>query len=126
MDSHISEKVYSEGTRPAGDEFSIRLNEVMDTWAEEERIGNDTPIQAWHDESKVMVRLDSGRLLYGDIAGQLKHETSKEGLVQYLMSKNPHWDTNIFDMIAWKGMESALGKMRDTEVTNVMKMVHGW
>ena len=47
VDSHISERVYSEGTRPAGDEFSIRLNEVMDKWAEKARIGNATPTQAW-------------------------------------------------------------------------------
>ena len=40
------------------------------------------------------------------------------------MSKNLHWDDNIFKMIDWKGMESTLGKMKDTEVTNVLKMVH--
>ena len=98
----------------------------MDKWAEKARSGMDTPPQLWHEESQVMIRLNSGRLLYGDIAGQMKHEISKRGLVQHLMSKNQHWDDKIFNMIAWKGMESALGKMKDTEVTNVLKMVHGW
>ena len=73
-----------------------------------------------------MVRLHSGRLLYGDVSGQLNHEISKGGLIQYIMSKNLHWDDNIFKMIDWKGMGSTLGKMKDTEVTNILKMVHGW
>ena len=126
VDSHIEDRIYAEGTKPSGDEFSIRLNEVMDKWAETARGGTDTPPQSWHAESQVMVRLDSGRLLYGDIAGQMKYEISKRGVVQHLMSKNLHWDNKIFNMIAWKGMESALGKMKDTEVTNVIKMAHGW
>ena len=66
-------------------------------------------------------------MLYGDISGQLTHEISKKEMIQYLMSKNLHWDENIFQMIDWKGMEKTLGnKMKDTEVTNVLKMVHGW
>ena len=73
-----------------------------------------------------MVRLDSGRMLYGDVSGQLTHEITKGGLIQYLMSKNLHWDKTILNMIEWKGMETRLDKMKDTEVTNVLKMVHGW
>ena len=29
-------------------------------------------------------------------------------------------------MIEWKAMGSSLRKMKDTEVINVIKMVHGW
>ena len=29
-------------------------------------------------------------------------------------------------MVDWKGMGATWGKMKDTEATNVLKMVHGW
>ena len=73
-----------------------------------------------------MVKLESGRLLYGDVKRQITHEISKGGLIQYMMSKNLHWDEGIFQMIDWAGMEATLKKMKDTEVTNVLKMAHGW
>ena len=43
-----------------------------------------------------------------------------------MMSKKLYWDEKIFQMVDWKGMESSLKKMKDTEVTNVLKMAHGW
>ena len=42
------------------------------------------------------------------------------------MSKHLHWNKPILNMIEWKGMETILGKIKDTEVTNILKMVHGW
>ena len=39
LDSHIEGKVYTEGVKPARDEFSIRLNIVMDQWTEDARRG---------------------------------------------------------------------------------------
>ena len=41
------------------------------------------------------------------------------------MSKNLHCHEIIFNMIDWKGVGTSLGKMKDTDVTNVLKMVHG-
>lgn len=32
VDSHIAGKVYKEGTLPKGDQYSIRLNTVVDEW----------------------------------------------------------------------------------------------
>ena len=39
VDSHIETRVYKYLQTPAGDEMSIRLNTVVDTWAGEEREG---------------------------------------------------------------------------------------
>ena len=111
VDSHIEERVYTKGTKPAGDVFSIQLNEVMDKWADEARTGTNTISQLWHEESGVMVKLDSGRMLYGDVKCQLTHEISKGGLIQYMMRKNLHWNEKIFQMVDWKGMESTLKRM---------------
>ena len=95
-------------------------------WADEARIGTHPISQLWDEESSVMVKLASGRLLYGDVKIQLTHEISKGGLIQYMISKNLLWNEKIFQMVDWKGMESTLKKMNDTEVTNVLKMAHGW
>ena len=126
IDSNIEENVYAAGAKPDGDEFSIRLNIVVDQCAEEARKGVDSPPQLWYEKSQMMVQLDSGRMLYVDVSEQMSRETSKGGMIQYLMSKNLHWNGDIFNMIDWKGMETTLGKIKDTEVTNVLKMVHGW
>ena len=42
------------------------------------------------------------------------------------MSKHKHWNKEMFDMIEGKAMGSLLRKMKDIEVINVIKMVHGW
>ena len=100
--------------KSAGDEISLRLNIVTNQLAEEARTGMGSPTQLWHEESQVMVRLDSGRMFYGYVSGQLTNEISKGELIQYLMSKNLQWDTDIFNMIDWKGVGSTLGKTKDT------------
>ena len=41
------------------------------------------------------------------------------------MSKNLHLGADIFNMIDWKGVGTTLGMMKDTEVTNDLKVVHG-
>ena len=33
VDSHIEGRVFKDGVKPKGDEFSIRLNTVVDGWA---------------------------------------------------------------------------------------------
>ncbi len=47
-------------------------------------------------------------------------------MVDYLLRKNKHWTTEIFDKLEWTSMGSSLRKMKDIEVTNVIKLVHGW
>ena len=40
VDSHIEEKTYKDGATPKGDQYSIRLNKVVDEWAGLTRQGN--------------------------------------------------------------------------------------
>ena len=44
VDSHIEGRVYKEGTSPKGDQYSIRLNGVVDEWAGLARKGGDRDI----------------------------------------------------------------------------------
>ena len=66
------------------------------------------------------------RLIYGDIEKQVEYEISKGPLMTYFMGGNKHWIETIFNMVDWSGMKMCLGKMEDTKVTNVLKLVHGW
>ena len=82
--------------------------------------------QVWYEESQGMVKLKDNVMIYGDIAQRTAFFITKDKLVECLMSKNKHWTRDIYNTIDWEAMGSALRKMKDTEATNVIKMVHGW
>ena len=96
VDSHIEGRVYKEGQKPHGDEYSIRLNTVMDTWAENIRESvkgaskNSRNPQVWYKESQIMVALKDNEMIYGDIEKRTTFHINKEKMVEYLLSKNSH------------------------------------
>ena len=130
VDSHIEGMLYKEGQQPHGDELSIRLNTVMVKWAEHARetvariYTNTRNPQVCYEESQVTVNLKYGGMIYGDIEKRPTFFINKDKMVEYLMSKHKHWNKEIFDMIEWKAIESSLREIKDTEVINVIKMVH--
>ena len=132
VDSHIEDRVYKEQQKPHGDKFSIRLNTVMDKYAEKTReavIGTDKSTrnpQVWYEESQVIVKLKDHGMIYGDVAQHTTFFITKDKPVEYLMSKNKHWTRDIYDTVDWEAMGSVLRKMKDTVAKNVIKMVHGW
>lgn len=73
VDSYIKIRVYNEGTKPEGDEFTIRLYTVVDNWAgaaQEEVEGASKEIRApqiWCAVYQVMAQLKDSWLVYGDI-----------------------------------------------------------
>ena len=75
----------------------------MDQWAEKARedvTGADISItnpQVCYGESKVMVQLKDGDMIYGDIEKRTTHHITKDALADYLMSKK-----NIGHMIYLK------------------------
>ena len=82
--------------------------------------------QVWYEESQVIVKLKDHGMIYGDVAQHTTFFITKDKPVEYLMSKNKHWTRDIYNTIDWEAMGSVLRKMKDTEATNVIKMVHGW
>ena len=116
VDSRIEQNIYKDGQKPKGGEFSIMLNIVMDQWAEMARdevtgaVISITNPQVWYQESKVMVQLKDGDMIYGDIEKRTTHQITKDALVDYLMSKNKHWTQEIFATVEWEAMGSALEK----------------
>ena len=81
--------------------------------------------QVWYEESQVMVNLKDNGMIHGDIEERTTFFITKDKLVEYLMSKNKHWTRDIYDTIDWVAIGAVLRKMKDTEATNVLKMVHG-
>jgi hypothetical protein len=82
--------------------------------------------QMYFDKSRVIVQLGGdNRLIYGDIERRVENEITKGPMVTYLMGKNKHWTEKIFNTLDWPGMKMCMGKMEDTKVTNVLKLVHG-
>ena len=69
--------------------------------------------------------MPDSRYAYGNIADAVREELTKDNLTQLLLLKNPTWNRTVFNNIDWESMESCLGKMKETKVTNVLKMVHG-
>ena len=96
VDSHIEGRVYKEGQQPHGDELSIRLNTVMDKWAEQARETvarvdrNTRNPQVWYEESQVMVNLKDGGIIYEDIEKRATFFINKGKIVEYLMNKHKH------------------------------------
>ena len=82
--------------------------------------------QVWYEESQVMVKLQDSRFVYRDIRKQVNSYISKVGFIKYIMGKNPHWNESMFHMVDWTGMKACMGKLKETEATNVLKLVHGW
>ena len=73
VDSHIENRIYKEGKKPARDDFLIQLNNVVDIQVGEAREGGEgvdlvvRNSQVFYEESQVMVQLKESRLLYSDI-----------------------------------------------------------
>ena len=132
VDSHIETRQYKDGATPKGDKYSIRLNKSVDAWAGEARewgealLQGDESQQYFYSESQVIVQLPDLNYIYGNIASAVREVLTKDKMIKYLLARNPHWTQQIFDTIDWESMELCLGKMKDTKVTNVLKMAHGW
>ena len=106
------------------------MNICADQWAENIRdtycLDRDkSTSNILYDKGQVMVMLNDKRLIYGNINAHITH-FSKQGIITYLKGKYTHWTNNIFEMVDWEGMGQCLAKMKDTKVTHVLKMVHGW
>ena len=132
VDSYIETRQYKDGAKPKGDKYSIRLNKSVDVWAGEAREwgevllqGDESP-QFFYPESRVIVQMPDFRYIYENIASKVREELTKDKLIKHLLVKNPHWTKTGFDTIDWESMGLCLGKMKDTKVTNVLKMAHGW
>ena len=66
VDSHIEGKVFKEGVEPKGDEYSIRLNTVVDEWAGKAREAHRGQYpQYLYPDGVVMVKKGDGRYKYG-------------------------------------------------------------
>ena len=75
---------------------------VMDKWAEKIRetvVGVDIHIrnpQMWYEDSQIIVTLKDSEMIYGDIEKRTTFYINKDKMVEYLMSKNDHWNKKIF------------------------------
>lgn len=125
VDSHIETRVYKDGQTPAGDEFSIRLNIIVDVWASTARkvgqIGVESvrSPQFFYDERQIMVKTTSQRFIYGNITGIFIDKISQVGLIAYLREKNPRWTDVIFHTIDWDSIGSCTKNMAPHPVSNV-------
>ena len=132
VDSHIESRTYKNGATPNGDIYSIRLNKIVDKWADEARIlgdrllGTGASPQYFYKPSIIMAKIGQSQLIYGDITKHIREDISKRKLIQHLMLKNPSWTDTILQSIDWNAIKIHLQKQPATRVTNIIKLVHGW
>ena len=76
-----------------------------------------------------MVQMPDKGFVYGDICKWVTEEITQHATVKYLLGKNKHWTTAIFDTIDWQAVEACMRKMAKQSgsmVTNTLKLAHGW
>ena len=74
----------------------------------------------------MMVKSKDSRYIYGDIKGKVTNDITKIGIIEYIMGKNSHWTEEVFNIVDWVGIGVYMGKIKETRLTNVLTLVHGW
>ena len=130
VDSHIEGRVFKDGVKPKGDEFSIRLNTVVDGWAGIARAQHrGVYSQHLYPESEVMVQRANKCFINGRVGDVVTTDINKEKMLKFLWGKNMHWNEAIFDSIDWDAIGTCMKKMASKSgmrVINALKLVHGW
>ena len=72
-----------------------------------------------------MVKTAASLLTYGNIKLRITEEILQEGIIKYLMGKNPHWTEEIFETVDWEAVGTYMRTISESRVTNILKIVHG-
>ena len=100
VDSHIEGKVFKEGVEPKGDEYSIRLNTVVDEWAGKARTSQSGQYpQYLYPDGVVMVKTGNGRIINRNIGKTVTDYINQGPMIKFLIGKHPHWNEEIFTSI---------------------------